>query len=180
MSPRARLRRLVRDRRGSVAIEFGLVALILIALAAGGLDLANIASLNRDIERSTTQIAAAITSCPASSTPGYLSCTTDTIQQYTDRKANALVRTPGAALTIMQVNRISGKIRVCAGTGTYLDPDVTTSAMAVMSDKDVAIVVVMAMTYTPYLGLTARFTGAAASALRGYTVAVQASNVQLC
>ncbi|MFE1600898.1 hypothetical protein [Methylobacterium sp. ID0610] len=170
-------------------MEFALLATILIALSAAGVDLINLTTLTREIERSTTQLAAAITSCPASSTPGYASCTTDTIKQLTDRKTNALVTlirllrdpTNQPQLSIIQVNKVNGAIRVCAGTATYLDADINTSALQILGDKDVAIVVLITGTYVPYVGFMSKlFTGTETSALRGYTVAVQVSNVQLC
>lgn len=181
MGRRGLLGRFARGRGGSLAVEFALLAAMLMALIAVGIDLTNISAFNREIERSTTQVAAAITSCPASSTPGYLSCTTDTIQQYTDRKVNVLVRYPTMTLSIVQINEVSNAIRVCSGTATTLDADITTRALAVLNDLDVAIVVVMAMTYTPYIPQVSKlFTGTTTNALRGYTIAVQVGNVKLC
>ncbi|MDP4022472.1 hypothetical protein Q8W71_07550 [Methylobacterium sp. NEAU 140] len=176
-----RLARFVRARRGAAAVEFALLATMLMSLTAAAIDLINISAFNREIERSSTQIASAIVSCPASSTPGYLSCTTDTIQAYTDRKANVLVRFPSMTLGILQINEVSGAIRVCRGTSTSVDADIAARALAVLNELDVAIVVVMSMTYRPYLPqITRLFTGTTTNDLRGYTIAVQVSNVKLC
>ncbi|KQT61114.1 hypothetical protein ASG52_17960 [Methylobacterium sp. Leaf456] len=181
---RARLRTprdWLADRDGSVLVEFAVLSIVLLMFSAAGVDLANIAGYHREIERSTTQIAAAITSCPPSSTPGYVSCTTDTIKDYTARKANTLIRFPTMELSIMQINKVSGAIRVCAGTGTYLDADIKTRALAVLDDKDVAIVVVMSMNYLAFLPvLTKLYVGSGSKTLRGFTIAVQASNAQVC
>lgn len=162
-------------------VEFAVLSIILLMFAAAGVDFANISGYNREIERSTTQIAAAITSCPAAKPGENSSCTRDTITQYMDRKANALIRFPAMQVSIIQITKTSGAIRVCSGNGTYLDADIKARALAVLDDKDAAIVVVMSMNYLSFLPvLTSLYIGGPAKVLRGFTIAVQAGNAQVC
>ncbi|GJE59860.1 TadE/TadG family type IV pilus assembly protein [Methylobacterium trifolii] len=181
MALRPLRRGFARDAGGGAIVEFAFLATILLACTAGAVDVISISGFNREIERTTKQVAGLVTSCPSSATAGYGSCITDTIQQYTARKANTLIRYPTMALSIVQVNEISGAIRVCTGTATYLESDVQTKALAVLSEKDLAVVVVMSMTYTPlFSAISQIFTGSTTSTLRGYTIAVQASNTVAC
>lgn len=183
-APRARRGlgfRLRHHRGGAVAVEFALVATILLTLIAASVDLISISGFNREIERSTTQVAAAVTSCPSPSTAGFASCVTDTIKGYSDRKINTLVRYPSMTLSMVQIVEVSNAIRICTGTATYLPTDVSQSALAILNDKDSAIVVLMSMTYQPIFPYLLRvFTGSSTANLRGYTIAVQASNSVVC
>ena len=169
------------ESRGSAVVEFAFLATILLVCVAGAFDLISISAANREIERSTTQVAGIITSCPPPTTPGFGSCVTDTIRQYTDRKINALIRYPDMSLSIVQINKVAGAIKVCSGTATYLEADVQTKAISVMSDKDVAFAVTMYVTYKPQFSvLTKLFTGTSTNNLRGFTIAVQQSNAVIC
>ncbi|WP_336488855.1 TadE/TadG family type IV pilus assembly protein [Methylobacterium nigriterrae] len=177
--PSAR-RGLAADRRGGVAVEFAIVATILIAILAGLVDLVTISSINRDIERSSTQIAALLTSCTRSSDQ---SCLTNTINLYLNREANVLVRyDPNKVrVSIAQISEASGALRICAGNMTYLDSDVSASALNLLGDKDNAIVVLIQIDYTAlFQSITRAFTGSAVSSLRGWTTAVQSSGSNVC
>ncbi|MEA1832242.1 hypothetical protein U8607_09115 [Methylobacterium durans] len=178
--PRTRLRRpvLLPAREGSAIVEFALVATTLIYLVAGVIDLVAMSGINREIERASTQLAAAIASCP---TGGSTSCVTDTMDLYRTRKANVLMRYPAATLSMAQINEVSGAIKVCAGNLTYLDADVQTSALSLLYDRDVGIVVMIQMDYqTIFPSVTRLFTGASLPHLRGWSVAVQMSDKQIC
>jgi Flp pilus assembly protein TadG len=169
--------RLRGDQNGSVTIEFALLMVFLLMVAAAGVDLSNISGLTREIERSATQIATAIVSCPS----GRNRCMSDFMEDYRTRKANVLIRFSSSELTIMQINKIAGGIRVCAGNGTYLDSDIMTNAKTVLGDSDVAIVVVISTTYLPFLPVfTKLFIGGASTTLTGHAIAVQVIDEEVC
>lgn len=178
------MRRLLRippclrgDQNGSVTIEFALLMVFLLMVAAAGTDLANISGLNREIERSATQIAAAIVACPS----GRDRCMADFMEDYRSRKANVLIRFSSSELTIMQINKIAGGIHVCAGNGTYLDSDIMTNAKYVLGDNDVAIVVVISTTYLPFLPVfTKLLIGGTSTNLTGHAIAVQVIDEKVC
>ncbi|GJE77348.1 TadE/TadG family type IV pilus assembly protein [Methylorubrum suomiense] len=170
-------RRLRDDQNGSVTIEFAFLMVLLMMIAAAGFDLSNISGLNREIERSTTQIATAIVSCPS----GRDGCVKDFMKDYRARKANVLIRFSSLELTIMQINKIDGGIRVCAGNGTYLDSEIMTSAKSVLGDGDIAIVVIISTTYLPFLPVfTKLFIGGTSTSLTGHAIAVQVIDQKVC
>lgn len=169
--------RLRADQNGSVTIEFALLMVFLLMVAAAGVDLANISGLNREIERSTTQIAAAIASCP----PKQEGCMGDTRMHYMSRSANTLIRFSSVQLTIMQINKIAGGIRVCSGNGTYLDGDIMTNAKGVLDDNNSAVVVVISTTYLPFLPVfTKLFIGGTSTNLSGHAIAVTHIFAPIC
>lgn len=169
--------RLRADQNGSVTIEFALLMVVLLMVAAAGVDLANISGLNREIERSTTQIAAAIASCP----PDQQGCMSDTRMDYMSRSANTLIRFSSMQLTIMQITKFAGGIRVCSGNGTYLDSDIMTNAKGVLDDNNSAIVVVISTTYLPFLPVfTKLFIGGTSTNLSGHAIAVTHILAPIC
>lgn len=168
------------DRRGAIAVEFAFVATILIGCLAALMDLISISSINRDIERSSTQVANLITSCARSTDQ---SCVSSTMNAYIARQANGLVRYPaaGVKVSIAQISEAGGALKICAGNMTYLESDVSTSALALLADKDNAIIVIISIDYTPLFPvLTTLFTGSASRTLRGWTTAVQSSGANVC
>lgn len=178
------MRRLLRippclrgDQNGSVTIEFALLMVFLLMVAAAGTDLANISSLNREIERSTTQIAAAIASCPIAQQ----GCVQQTRTDYLARQANTLIRFSSVQLTIMQVVKNADAIRVCVGNGTYLDSDIMANARSVLDDGNLGVVVVISTTYLPFLPVfTKLFIGGTSTNLSGHTIAVSHIYAPIC
>ncbi len=81
----------------------------------------------------------------------------------------------------MQINKIDGGIRVCAGNGTYLDSEIMTSAKSVLGDGDIAIVVIISTTYLPFLPVfTKLFIGGTSTSLTGHAIAVQVIDQKVC
>ncbi|WP_342150884.1 hypothetical protein [Methylorubrum sp. SB2] len=81
----------------------------------------------------------------------------------------------------MPIDKVSGAIRVYAGTGTDPDADIKARALTVLDDKDVAIVVVPSMNDLAFLPvLTKLHVGAGSKTLRSFTIAVQASDARIC
>jgi Flp pilus assembly protein TadG len=174
------LARLRADRRGALAVEFAFVATILIACLAGMMDLIAISAMSRDIERSSTQVANLITSCSRSTDA---SCVSKTIDAYIARQANSLVRYPAATVqvSIAQVSEAGNTLKICLGNMTYLESDVSAAVLALLADKDNAIVVIISIAYRPFFPvITALYTGSADRTLRGWTTAVQSSGANVC
>ncbi len=172
--------RLVGDRRGGLTVEFAFIATILIAALAGLMDLITMSSMNRDIERSSTQVANVITSCSRSSDQ---SCVTKTINSYLSRRVNSLVRysASSVSVSIAQVSKAGTDLRICVGNMTYLETDVAASVQALLADKDNAIVVIISIAYSPIFPvLTKAFTGSTGRTMRGWSTAVQSSGANAC
>lgn len=169
-----------RSARASVAVEFALLATILLMLFAGLVDFIQISTITRDIERSSTQIGSLIASCSRSSDQ---SCTTNTMNAYMARQANTLVRYSQNQPTVSmaQISESNNAIKICAGNMTYLESDVSSGALALMSDKDNAIVVVIQIKYVALFPLISRlFTGTTGTTLRGWTTTVHSSGSSVC
>lgn len=175
-----RVARFRRSGRGSVAVEFALLTTSLLTLFAGLVDFIQISTITRDIERSSTQIGSLIASCSRSSDQ---SCTTNTMNAYIARQDNALVRYSQNRPTISmaQVSESNGALKICAGNMTYLESDVSASALALMADKDNAIVVVIQIQYVALFPVISRlYTGIASSTIKGWTTTVHSSGSNVC
>ncbi|KAB1072841.1 TadE/TadG family type IV pilus assembly protein [Methylobacterium planeticum] len=172
------IRRASRD--GSLTVEFALLAAVLLMILGGLIDIVRLSGMNREMERSSTQIAAILTSCLAT---GDGACFRNTLLNYLDRQSNALVSLPSntsaaprrTLVSIVQVAKVDDALRVCAGNTTYLDPDVAQSASAVLSNRNTAVVVVIETDYVSLLPkLTEVFLHQTGSRLRAWTTSVYA------
>jgi Flp pilus assembly protein TadG len=172
-----------RFRRGegaSSAVEFSLLATTLLLLFAGLIDFIQISTITRDIERTSTQIGNLIASCARSSDQ---SCTTNTMNAYMARQANTLIRYSQNQPTVSmaQISESNNALKICAGNMTYLESDVSSSALALMSDKDNAIVVVIQIKYVAMFPLISRmYTGTTGTTIRGWTTTVHSSGSSVC
>ncbi|GJD62420.1 hypothetical protein [Methylobacterium frigidaeris] len=163
-----------------MAVEFALLATVLLTLFAGLIDLIQISAITRDIERSSTQIGTLIASCSRSSDQ---SCTTNTMNTYMARQANALIRYSQNQPTVSmaQISESNNTLKICAGNMTYLESDILASALALMADKDNAIVVVIQIKYAALFPLISRyFTGSTGYTIRGWTTTVHSSGSNVC
>lgn len=169
-----------RSERASVAVEFALLATTLLLLFAGLIDFIQISTITRDIERTSTQIGSLIASCSRLSDQ---SCTTNTMNAYMARQANTLVRYSQNQPTVSmaQISESNNALKICVGNMTYLESDVSSSALTLMSDKDNAIVVVIQIKYVALFPLISRlFTGTTGTTLRGWTTTVYSSGSSTC
>ncbi|WP_156399111.1 MULTISPECIES: hypothetical protein [unclassified Methylobacterium] len=148
--PLARLlRSFGRETGGAVVIEFAMTATILLGLLAMVVDLSMMAGISRDVERSSTQIASLLASCPSGD------CATKTIDWYYDRKVNALVQYPQAKVTLIQAKKVGGTMLPCTGRVTFIDPSVAAKASPVFAENDEGFIVVVEVAYlafVPYTG----------------------------
>ncbi|MEA1834042.1 hypothetical protein U8607_18290 [Methylobacterium durans] len=167
------------DREGGLGVEFALLASILLVVFGGVIDLVSLSGKTREMERSSTHVAAILTSCPRQGSDG---CLSRTMQDYRDRKANALVGLPSAAsVGIAQISRVRGALHVCAGPMTYLDADVAQAAQSVLADGDTAIVVVIQADYRTLLpGIARAFMSQTGRTLRRWTISVYDSQAVSC
>lgn len=135
---------------------------------AGSIDLVFLVSAGRDLERSSAQIAAMLTTgCNDSE------CTRARITEYRDRKDNALVLYPNATVRMVTVTKRNNAISVCSGYTTYIDSATQTLALAVLDNDDSAVAVTLELDYVPFLPLSvATFATSANTKLVRNTVGV--------
>ena len=135
---------------------------------AGSIDLVFLVSAGRDLDRTSTQIAAMVTSgCNDSE------CTRTRISDYRDRKDNALVLYPNATVRMVTLTKRNNAISVCSGYTTYIDPATQTLAMSVLDNDDSAVAVTLELNYVPFLPLSvATFATAAKTNLVRNTIGV--------
>ncbi|MGU3536753.1 TadE/TadG family type IV pilus assembly protein [Methylobacterium sp. A54F] len=171
--------RLGACRRGAAAVEFALLAALLLLLLAGLIDLVGLSGKGRELERASTEIANAIAQCKDTSDG---SCVTNTIGLYKNRVANALVLLPAdATLSMVQIAKVGGLLRICAGNATYLDPEVAASANTLLADQDSAIVVLLQASHTAMLPALSRlFLGQTSRRLSRFATSVYVSQSPAC
>ena len=90
---------LLRDQRGVAAVEFGLIATIMVVMMAGAVDLSQRVIFQRDLKRFTTSTALALANCE-----GGGDCIIKTINAINTRMALLL---PGVATTELRLGAFS-------------------------------------------------------------------------
>ncbi|MDR7039437.1 MULTISPECIES: hypothetical protein [Methylobacterium] len=167
------------SREGGLAVEFALLASIILLVFGGLIDLVSLVAKTREMERSSTHVAAILTSCPRQGSDG---CLNRTMQDYRDRKANALLGLPASATVgIAQISRVRGALNVCSGPMTYLETEVAARALSVLADGDTAIVVVIQSDHRTLLpGIARLFMSRTDRTLRRWTISVYDSQAVSC
>ena len=165
-----------RSQSGVAAVEFALISTVLLLLFAGGVDLVYMVSAKRDTDRASMLIAHAMATCSNSS------CMSDLINSYAPRKANALIRYPNATVNLYVIQRQSGAIKVCSGTGQVLtDSDVLASAQKILRDDDVGSAVILTASFTSILPKALMsYISASGATYRRYTVDVMSNAGAAC
>lgn len=159
---------LASDISGAAAIEFALLATVLVALLGGGVDLIDEQTRRREVERITVEIAEALAQCPDSD------CVRQNVQTLITHNSVILRGVQGGALGTAEVARVGSTLVVLQGSMTYLPDDVKREAMAVLESRDVGVAVLLEYQYQPPVGLIS----SRARTIRHFAVALRAKDIQ--
>ncbi|AMJ58945.1 hypothetical protein AXW83_00300 [Bosea sp. PAMC 26642] len=153
------------DESGVAAVEFALLATLLLTLLAGGVDLTNALIVQRDVDRLSNELAQALVGC------GDESCVIKNGSDINARLSNIAPGLDGIAVGFANVQRISDAIVAQGGNMTYLPADMTTLAKSVLpADKDWGVATLITYTHTPILLSFAKDWGFNLANFRSYNV----------
>lgn len=175
-------KRFLASESGIASVEFGLFFTILLVLCTGSFDIVYMISARRDADRASMLATRVLVTCPNTT------CILDTMDKYYKRRANVLWRYPEAEVGISMIERISGAIILCSGTGKTLDADVKATAMNLFRDDDVGAAVTIKAPYTSIMpkelfgpnGVLKYMSTTGKVSYRAYTVDVFANNGKVC
>lgn len=160
-----RVRRgVVRDERGVAAIEFALISTMMFALLSGAVDLVQMITVQRDLNRITAEAAQVLTACSGTS------CRAVAAQSFYDRRANIAPQFDGIQIGAVSFTRINDKIDNLVGTMTYLPADMNTAALAMLANNDSGVAVLVTYTHTPIILGFAQKWGFTTKDFRAYSV----------
>jgi len=147
------MRRIAGDERGVAAIEFALISTMAFALLSGAVDLIQVITVQRDLNRITAEAAQALAACADGS-----SCRTDFPLALNDRQVNITPQLSGMQISAASFKRLNNKIDEMVGTMTYLPADMNTIALAMLANGDSGVAVLATYTHKPIiLGLAQKW-----------------------
>ena len=145
MLKRMRMRRIAGDERGVAAIEFALISTMAFLLLSGAVDLIQVITVQRDLNRITAEAAQVLAACSDSS------CRATAAQSFYDRRSNIAPQLADIQIGAASFKRLSDKIDDMAGTMTYLPADMNTIALAMLANGDSGVAVLATYTHKPII-----------------------------
>jgi len=139
-------RGVVRDERGVAAIEFALISTMMFALLSGAVDLVQMITVQRDLNRITAEAAQVLAACVKGT-----SCRTDFPIALGSKQTNITPQLNGIQISAVSFTRTNDKIDDMVGTMTYLPADMNTMAMAMLANNDSGVAVLATYTHTPII-----------------------------
>ena len=146
MLKRMRMRRIAGDERGVAAIEFALISTMAFMLLSGAVDLIQMITVQRDLNRITAEAAQVLAACPPSS-----DCRTEFPLSLNSRRASISPQLMDAQISAATFVRKNDKIDDMAGTMTYLPADMNTIALAMLANGDSGVAVLATYTHKPII-----------------------------
>jgi len=138
-------RGVVRDERGVAAIEFALISTMMFALLSGAVDLVQMITVQRDLNRITAEAAQVLAACSDTS------CRAVAAQSFYDRRTNIAPQFGSLQIGAVSFTRLNDKIDNMVGTMTYLPADMNTAALAMLTNGDSGVAVLVTYTHTPII-----------------------------
>lgn len=143
----SRRRGLLRDQRGVAAIEFALVSTGMFALLSGAVDLTLAITIQRDLNRFTSEAAQAI----ASACKGGAGCAAAAIEAIRTRQPNVAPKLGAMQLGMANFDKNNDRVENIIGTMTYLPADMNADAMARLQNGDKGVAVLATYTHQPII-----------------------------
>jgi len=148
MSTRPSPSEFMADRRGAAAIEFALIANILLVLLAAVGEIALTVRATRDVNRLASQLSLAVAQTCAST-----SCVEQLARMAVDRGDNYLITAEQLRVSAQEVSKTNGALFTSDGAALS-DPTATARASAVLAEGDVGVIVTMSATaISPFAAL---------------------------
>lgn len=158
-------RGIVRDEGGVAAIEFALVSTMMFLLLSGAVDLIQMITVQRDLNRITAEAAQVLAACPQGS-----DCRTEFALSLNSRRANITPQLTDAQISAATFMRKNDKIDDMGGTMTYLPADMNTDALAMLANGDSGVAVLATYTHKPIILGFAQKWGFSTRDFRAYSV----------
>ncbi|MFZ4805670.1 MAG: TadE/TadG family type IV pilus assembly protein [Hyphomicrobiaceae bacterium] len=148
MRARFSLSGFLADRRGTAAIEFVLIANVLLVLLAAVGEIALTIRATRDVHRLASQLSLAVAQTCAST-----SCVEQLARMAVDRGDNYLITAERLRVSAQEVSKTNGMLSTSDGVGLS-DPSAAARASAVLAEGDVGVIVTMTATaLSPFAAL---------------------------
>lgn len=164
MLKRIRMRRIAGDERGVAAIEFALISTMAFMLLSGAVDLIQVITVQRDLNRITAEAAQVLAACSDSS------CRATAAQSFYDRRSNIAPQLADIQIGAASFKRLNDKIDDMAGTMTYLPADMNTIALAMLANGDSGVAVLATYTHKPIILGFAQSWGFSTKDFRAFSV----------
>lgn len=142
---RMRMWRIAGDERGVAAIEFALISTMMFTLLSGAVDLVQMITIQRDLNRITAEAAQVLAACPD------LTCRTQVALALNDRRANIAPQLTDMQIGAASFTRDNNQIQNMELTMTYLPADINTAALAMLANKDTGVAVLATYTHKPII-----------------------------
>lgn len=160
-------RGIARDERGVAAIEFALISTFAFMALSCAVDLIQMVTIQRDLNRITAEAAQVLAACPDGS-----SCRTDFALSLYNRQANITPQLAGVQIGAASFKKADDKIdgNSMEGTMTFLPPDMNTKVLGMLDNGDSGVAVLATYTHKPViLGLAEKW-GLVSMDFRAYSL----------
>lgn len=140
-------RDIARDERGVAAVEFALISTAAFAMLSAAVDMTQLITTHRDLNRLTAEIAQVLGACPDDS------CLAQTIRSIIDRKANIAPKMSTIQLSMAYFTEKNNAIdgNSIGGNMTFLPADISAAALTMLNDKDQGVAVLATYTHEPII-----------------------------
>lgn len=126
----------LRDQSGVAAIEFALISTAMFAMLSGAVDLTQAITIQRDLNRFTTEAAQVLAACKDKD-----KCFILTMQAIDARRANIVPKLQAMELGMARFTRKDSRFDDIGGTMTYLPASMNTEALDRLEEGDKGVAV---------------------------------------
>lgn len=162
-----------RDTGGVAAVEFALIASLLVTMMSGGYDLSRLMTAKRDGQRAAVEVSQTLAACTTSP------CVLTAGQTITSREANAFQTITPLVISWAYVSRVNNVIIVSFGNMTALPGDLETAAKAALPGNNDNGVCSMVTTTIAPLGFLNVWPSGTFGDKRYFVCTLQSKNVKV-
>lgn len=173
LSRQRRPRNFLRDERGAAAVEFAMIATIMLLMAGGGYDMSRLVTARRDAERVAVEVSQTLAACTTSP------CVLQAGQTITARQNNAFLTTSTPTISWAYVSRVDTRIIVSFGNMTYLPADIDLAAKSALPDNNDNGVCTLVTARITSIGIVRVWPSASMGDQRYFNCTLQSKNVKV-
>lgn len=161
---RGRRRGIAGDERGVAAIEFALISTMMFTLLSGAVDVIQMVTIHRDLNRITAETAQVLVACPD------LTCRAKVAEALYQRTTNITPQLGDVKLSAASFTKNNNNIENMELTITELPADMKTAALNMLENKDTGVAVLATYTHKPIILGFAQSWGFTTKDFRAYSV----------